>query len=85
MSDLYTRLEEIQGMNRVLSDDAHRLSTQLGDRSIQPDEQAGLRRAYVRALFALIEAIVEQHKRLVFAYSGESGHPFRSIRPPMKA
>lgn len=72
MSDLYDRLEEIQGMTRVLAGDVQRLGRQLGDRSIQSevsDEQAGARRAYIRAIFALIEAIVEQHKRLLLDLS----------------
>ena len=68
MSDLYDRLEEIQDMSRVLTGDVERLRAQLGSRSIQDaitDEQSGARRAYVRAVFALVEAIVEQHKRLL--------------------
>ena len=68
MSDLYDRLEEIQGMTRVLIGDVERLRPQLGSRSIQDDktiEQEGARRAYVRAVFALIEATVAQHKRLL--------------------
>jgi hypothetical protein len=69
MSDLYgERLEEIHGMTHTLSVDAERLLTQLDDSSTLTNltvEQAGLRRHYVRAVFALIEAIVEQHKRLL--------------------
>lgn len=68
MSDLYDRLEEIQGMTRVLSGDVERVRPLLGDRSMSADvseEQEGNRRFYVRAIFALIEAIVEQHKRLL--------------------
>lgn len=68
MSDLYDRLEEIQGMAHVLLEDVRRLSIQLDDRLTSTDltgEQSGQRRDYVRAVFALIEAIVEQHKRLL--------------------
>jgi hypothetical protein len=68
MSDLYDRLEEIQRMVRVLTRDADTLRGPLGGRSIQDDvtdQQAGARRAYVRAVFALVEAVVEQHKRLL--------------------
>jgi len=68
MSDLYDRLEEIQGMTRVLIADVDQLRTQLGSRSIQDAktaEEEVARRAYVRAAFALIEATVEQHKRLL--------------------
>lgn len=75
MSDLYDRLEEIQGMTRVLIGDVERLRQQLGSRSIQDDktvEQEGARRAYVRAVFALIEATVEQHKRLLMDLASRS-------------
>lgn len=68
MVDLYDRLEEIQGMTRVLAADVKRLATGVGDRSIQAEiteEHAGARRAYIRAVFSLVEAIVEQHKRLL--------------------
>lgn len=68
VSDLYDRLEEIQGMTRVLGGDVERLARTLGDRSPvaeTSDEQYGLRRAYVRAIFALIEATIEQHRRLL--------------------
>src|SRR5262245_58032716 len=68
MSDLYDRLEEIQGMARTLIGDLKQLSQLLGDRSIQADvtdEQSANRRFYVRAVFALIEALVEQHKKLL--------------------
>jgi len=68
MSDLYDRLEEIQGMTRVLIGDVVQLRGQLGGRSIQDaprEEEYGARRAYVRAVFALVEATVEQHKRLL--------------------
>lgn len=75
MSDLYDRLEEIQGMTRALLGDVERLRQQLGSRSIQHDrtaEQEGARRAYVRAVFALIEATVEQHKRLLMDLASRS-------------
>jgi hypothetical protein len=67
MSNLYDRLDEIQGVTRVLANDVRRLKEQCGPRT--PEEIDGdisiCRRAYVRAAFALIEALVEQHKRLI--------------------
>jgi hypothetical protein len=68
MADLYDRLDEIQGMVRTLLGDLRQLGPVLGDRSPQAhvaDEQAANRRFYVRAIFALIEAVIEQHKRLL--------------------
>ena len=68
MADLYDRLDEIQGMTRVLTAHAKRLATGVGDRSVQAEiteEHAGTRRVYVRAVFSFVEAIVEQHKRLL--------------------
>ena len=68
MADLYERLEEIDGVARVLFGDVERLSHGLGGRSIQDgvsEEEDGARRAYVRAIFALVEAVVEQHKLLL--------------------
>src|SRR5579864_8322422 len=68
MADLYNRLEEIQGMTRILSRDVELLQLHLGERVISAGvtnlEEAN-RRFYVRAVFALIEAVVEQHKRLL--------------------
>ena len=55
-------------MTKVSIGDVDRLRPQLGSRSIQDEttaEQEGTRRGYVRAVFALIEATAEQHKRLV--------------------
>ena len=55
-------------MTRVLTGDVERLRPLLGERSIEAalsDEEEGNRRFYVRAIFALIEAVVEQHKRLL--------------------
>ena len=68
MADLYDRLEEIQGMTRILGEDVTYLRPLLGELNIQvapstADESN--RRSYVRAIFALIEAVVEQHKRLL--------------------
>jgi hypothetical protein len=66
MADLYDRLDEIQGMTRVLAANAKGLATGVGYRSVQAEitkEHAGAGRAYVRAIFSLVEAIVEQHKR----------------------
>ncbi len=68
MSDLYNRIEEIQGMVRVLTADVDFLRPLLGERSIQAavtEVKAANRRFYVRAVFSLIEAVVEQHKRLL--------------------
>ncbi len=65
MADLYERLDEIQGMTRVLTQDVERLRPHVGeDVSISEGEEAN-RRFYVRAVFALVEAVVEQHKRLL--------------------
>jgi hypothetical protein len=68
MTDLYDRLEEILGVTRVLTADVEQLHPLLGDRSVaaavSTDEEAN-RRFYIRAIFALIEALVEQHKRLL--------------------
>jgi hypothetical protein len=65
MSDLYNRLEELQGMAAVLIDDVEHLRSLIGvDASISKEEELN-RRFYVRAVFALVEAVVEQHKRLL--------------------
>jgi hypothetical protein len=65
MADLYDRLDEIQGMTRVLTEDVDRLLPLAGeDVAISNDEEAN-RRFYIRAVFALVEAVVEQHKRLL--------------------
>lgn len=72
MADLYDRLEEIQGMTRILTADVAMLRPLLGERSIQTaetDTEKTNRRFYVRAVFALIEAVVEQHKRLLLELS----------------
>ena len=68
MSDLYDQLEELQGMTRVLTADAESLGLRLGPRDIQAavtHDAEMARRLYVRSVFALIEALVEQHKRLL--------------------
>jgi hypothetical protein len=65
MVDLYDRLDEIQGMTRVLTEDLNRLRQLVGeDVPISGAEEAN-RRFYVRAVFALVEAVVEQHKQLL--------------------
>jgi hypothetical protein len=68
MSDLYDRIEEIQDMVRILTSDVDCLKPKLGERNISAElsknEEAN-RRFYVRAVFSLIEAVVEQHKRLL--------------------
>jgi hypothetical protein len=64
--DLYGRLEELQGMTRVLIDDVTRLKPLVGGGNPDPtEEEKTYRRAYVRAVFALIEAFAEQHRRLL--------------------
>lgn len=64
--DLYTQLEELQGMTHLLIDDVGRLQTKLGAMNPDPsDEEKTNRRFYVRAVFALVEAFVEQHRRLL--------------------
>lgn len=68
MSDLYDRLEEIQGMVRILTSDVELLRPNLGDLSGQAavtEAEAAYRRFYVRAVFSLIEAVIEQHKHLL--------------------
>ena len=68
MADLYDRIDEIQGMTLVLTRDVEQLRPLLGKKSITAaltEEEEANRRFYVRAIFALIEAVVEQHKRLL--------------------
>jgi hypothetical protein len=64
--DLYNDLEELQGMTRLLIDDVIRLRPKIGEGNPDPsDDENAYRRFYVRAVFALVEAFVEQHRRLV--------------------
>jgi hypothetical protein len=64
--DLYNDLEELQGMTRLLIDDVNLLRPRIGEGKLDPsDEEKAYRRFYVRAVFALVEAFVEQHRRLV--------------------
>lgn len=68
MVDLYDRIDEIQGMTRILGADVDRLRPMLGELDIQAalsESEEGNRRFYVRAVFALVEAVVEQHRRLL--------------------
>ena len=65
MADLYERLDEIQGMTRVLAGDVERLRPLVGEDVAISDGEEANRRFYVRAVFALVEAVVEQHKRLL--------------------
>jgi len=68
LADLYSRLEEIQGMVHVLTKDIELLQPLLGNRSIQSEpnkQEEANRRFFIRAIFSLIEAVVEQHKRLL--------------------
>ena len=64
--DLYERLEELQEMTRLLIDDVALLKPKIGE--LNPDvtdEEKAHRRFYIRAVFALVEAFVEQHRRLL--------------------
>jgi hypothetical protein len=64
--DLYARLEELQGMTRLLIDDVVLLKPLMGEREPDPShEQNAYRRFYIRAVFALVEAFAEQHRRLL--------------------
>jgi hypothetical protein len=67
MSSLCDRLEEIQGLIKLFAGDVEQLASRLGPRApVEMDgEIAGVRRAYARAVFALVEALAEQHKRLL--------------------
>lgn len=59
-------------MTRLLTEDVEQLSVILGDRSVQVETSVGQeanRRFYVRAIFALIEAVVEQHRLLLLELS----------------
>jgi len=73
--DLYTRIEEIQGMTRTLIDDVNSIKSRLGSRAITDEKtkrEETNRRFYVRAIFALIEAVVEQHKQLLLQLKEEN-------------
>jgi hypothetical protein len=71
--DLYNELEELQGMTRLLIDDVRLLRPKIGEGNPDPsDDEKAYRRFYVRAVFALVEAFVEQHRRLVI-YLCEAG------------
>jgi hypothetical protein len=64
--DLYGRLEELQGMTRLLIDDVSRIKALVGEGNPDPsDQEKTHRRCYVRAVFALVEAFAEQHRRLL--------------------
>src|SRR5262245_31857811 len=64
--DLYERLEELQGMTHLLIDDVALLRPKVGERNPDvTDEEKAIRRFYIRAVFALVEAFVEQHRRLL--------------------
>lgn len=55
-------------MVRVLTSDVEYLRPNLGERSIQiatSEAEEANRRFYVKAVFSLVEAVVEQHKRLL--------------------
>jgi hypothetical protein len=61
-------MEEIQGMVRILTSDVEYLKQRLRDSFDQLDvaqSEMANRRFYVRSVFSLIEAVVEQHKRLI--------------------
>jgi hypothetical protein len=68
MNDLLSRLDQIEGVIRALGSDARRLRESCSRLRVPVEfdsEAAGVRRQYVRAVFALIEAVVEQHRRLL--------------------
>lgn len=66
LMDLYSDLEELQGMTRLLIDDVKILRPKIGEGNPDPsDDEKACRRFYVRAVFALVEAFVEQHRRLM--------------------
>jgi hypothetical protein len=68
MADLYNQLEELQGMTYTLIGDMESLKNSLGSRNITnaiSEQEDTNRRFYIRAIFAFIEAVVEQHKRLL--------------------
>jgi hypothetical protein len=68
MVDLYNQLEELQGMTYTLIGDMESLKNDLGSRNITDaisEQEETNRRFYIRAIFAFIEAVVEQHKRLL--------------------
>ncbi len=67
MADLYTNLPEVDGMVRVLSADVQQLSTQLNS-----EYSSTTQRTYSRAVFALVEAILEQHKKLLLDLAEKS-------------
>ena len=67
--DLYGRLEELEGMTRLLIDDVGLLRPLVGEGEDDPSAgRKAYRRCYVRAVFALVEALVEQHRRLTRRY-----------------
>jgi hypothetical protein len=71
MADLYTRLEELQGMTRLLIDDLTLLRPLVGLGNPDPTpEEKTYRRFYARAVFALVEAFAEQHRRLLLDLCG---------------
>lgn len=68
MNDLLCRLDQIEGVIQALESDVRRLEKTCFGLRVQVEfdsESAGARRHYVRAVFALIEAVVEQHKCLL--------------------
>jgi hypothetical protein len=67
MTNLHDRLDEIEGVIKALGGDVRRLESQFGPPAPTDamSEAAGIHGLFVRAVFALIEAVVEQHKRLL--------------------
>ena len=64
--DVFLRLEELQHVTRLLIDDVVMLRPKLGEMKPDPTlEEAANRRFYIRAVFALAEAFVEQHRLLL--------------------
>lgn len=68
MTDLARRIEEITGVQAILLGDFELLKSRLGPLGAadEPtDEDHAHRRSFVRALFALVEATVDQHRILL--------------------
>ncbi|MDP2232813.1 MAG: hypothetical protein Q8K89_04190 [Actinomycetota bacterium] len=84
MGTLYERLEELHHILELLTVDLQHLKPLLGERSVavaHTQTEHALRRSYVRAFFALVEALVEQQARLLVALQ-DSG--FVKLSPGMR-
>jgi hypothetical protein len=86
MNDLPDRIDQIQGVIRASGCDARRLRETCFHPRVQVEfdsEAAGMRRHYVRAVFALIEAVVEQHWLLLVDLSDGTEKKLRKMRPTL--